>query len=257
MSKAAGRWDDLLVRVASGLVMAIVGALAIWLGGLTFKLLICVVVGVLVWELARMCGAETVSVALGVGAALALCATFLLPSWALIALCAVPFAALPWVRARRPAFVLFAIAIFMSGYGLISLRETQGLSWVIWLVLLVVATDVGGYFGGRILGGPKFWPSLSPKKTWAGIITGWSAAAVVSLIWPPASGMVLTLVALSVALSFVSQLGDIAESALKRRAGVKDSSGVIPGHGGLMDRFDSMLSASLGLFLVQGATGLI
>ena len=80
---------------------------------------------------------------------------------------------------------------------------------------------------------------------------------MVSLIWPPASGMVLTLVALSVALSFVSQLGDIAESALKRRAGVKDSSGVIPGHGGLMDRFDSMLSASLGLFLVQGATGLI
>ena len=123
------------------------------------------------------------------------------------------------------------------------LRNDVGLISLLWVILVVVATDVAGYFVGRIVGGPKFWPSISPKKTWSGIVGGWIAASMIGaafdllLLWP--------LMIISIALSFASQMGDIAESSLKRRFGVKDSSQLIPGHGGFLDRFDGVISAGL------------
>ena len=122
-------------------------------------------------------------------------------------------------------------------------------------MLVVVVTDVAGYFAGRIIGGPKFWPAVSPKKTWAGTTAGWLAAAVVGVVFGIGSGVMGTLVLASVLLSFASQLGDIAESAIKRRVGVKDSSTLIPGHGGLLDRFDGMLGAALALLLLEVGFG--
>ena len=89
-----------------------------------------------------------------------------------------------------------------------------------------MATDVAGYFAGRIIGGPKFWPAVSPKKTWSGTAAGWIAAAIVGLFFAP--HLPGPTVLLSVVLSFASQMGDAAESALKRRTGVKDSSNLIP-----------------------------
>ena len=116
----------------------------------------------------------------------------------------------------------------------------------LWLVLIVVVTDIAGYFGGRLIGGPKFWPAVSPKKTWSGTISGWVGAAVMSALvaglFLPGQLPLTAFVLLAMVLSLASQLGDIGESALKRRAGIKDSSNLLPGHGGVLDRFDGMIA---------------
>ena len=120
-----------------------------------------------------------------------------------------------------------------------------------WLALVVISTDILGYFAGRFIGGPKFWPKISPKKTWSGTVAGWIGAAIIGVVfvWYGRSGP--ELIGISVAISMASQIGDVAESALKRRMGVKDSSNIMPGHGGMFDRFDGMLGASVFLLLVE------
>lgn len=120
------------------------------------------------------------------------------------------------------------------------------------LVLLVVwATDIGGYFAGRSIGGPKLWPRVSPKKTWAGAFGGFAASlAVASGFAAFGIGKAVPLLFVSAALSVVSQAGDLFESAVKRRFGVKDSSHLIPGHGGLLDRLDGFVAAILVAWII-------
>ncbi|MBK5927578.1 hypothetical protein CCR87_09615 [Rhodobaculum claviforme] len=142
----------------------------------------------------------------------------------------------------------------LHGFGL--LRDGLGFVWMGWLIAVVIASDVAGYFIGRVVGGPKFWPSVSPKKTWSGTVAGWIAAAGVGAAFAGPLGAGGALVALSVVVAAAGQGGDIAESALKRRAGVKDSSQLIPGHGGLADRFDAMLAAALVAWIAL-LTGLV
>jgi len=113
------------------------------------------------------------------------------------------------------------------------------------LVLLVVwATDIGGYFAGRLIGGPKLWPQVSPKKTWAGAVGGFVASLAVAAGFAAFNlGKMIPLLLLATGLSIAAQLGDLFESAVKRKFGVKDSSHIIPGHGGLMDRLDGYVAA--------------
>jgi phosphatidate cytidylyltransferase len=131
----------------------------------------------------------------------------------------------------------------------------------LFLVLLVVwAADIGGYFAGRGIGGPKLWPRVSPKKTWAGAIGGLAGGLAVAGAFAAAgAGKAGPLLALAAFLSVISQLGDLFESAVKRRFGVKDSSHIIPGHGGLMDRLDGFVAAIVAAailgFLRGGADG--
>lgn len=121
------------------------------------------------------------------------------------------------------------------------------------LLFVIWATDIGAYFVGSFLGGPKLWPSVSPKKTWSGSIGGTLAAACVVII----AGIFdhafysFSLLIFYVALSIVGQLGDLLESAVKRSFQVKDSGSLLPGHGGLLDRFDSTLAVGLALLLGQ------
>jgi phosphatidate cytidylyltransferase len=152
---------------------------------------------------------------------------------------------------HRVSYVLFSSAILVAGFGLVHLRDDFGFVWMVWLALIVIASDILGYFAGRLIGGPKFWPKVSPKKTWSGTIAGWVGAAVVGVFyaWKGLAGG--EIVGISVALAIAGQFGDIAESALKRRMGVKDSSSILPGHGGMFDRFDAMLGAALFLLLVE------
>ncbi|WP_420131940.1 phosphatidate cytidylyltransferase [Rhodopseudomonas sp.] len=120
-------------------------------------------------------------------------------------------------------------------YGFVSL---------ILIFLIVWGTDIGGYFAGRGIGGPKLWPRVSPKKTWAGAIGGLVLSLAVALGFAIAGlGKIVPLLILAAILSTVSQLGDLFESAVKRRFGVKDSSHIIPGHGGLLDRLDGYVAA--------------
>jgi phosphatidate cytidylyltransferase len=127
---------------------------------------------------------------------------------------------------------------------------------MMWLVLVVVVTDVVGYFAGRAIGGPKFWPRVSPKKTWSGTVAGWAVAVAVALLFMPLLAAGPGLIVASVLIAMAGQAGDIAQSAIKRHAGVKDSSNLIPGHGGVMDRFDALVAAAL-VELVLAQTGFL
>ena len=127
---------------------------------------------------------------------------------------------------------------------LVRLDQVWGFIALILVLLVVWVTDIGGYFAGRGIGGPKLWPRVSPKKTWAGAVGGFVASLVIAAGFA-AFGLGKTgpLLLLGAVLSIASQLGDLFESAVKRRFGVKDSSHIIPGHGGLMDRLDGFVAA--------------
>ncbi|KAF0675210.1 phosphatidate cytidylyltransferase [Profundibacterium mesophilum] len=248
---ASGKWDDLLTRLTSGGIVASIGLLAVWFGGPIFLLLTTAISAVMVWELVRMLDKNAPAVMIAGSAAVALLIALFVPvGYAVPLLIAPVFVGFGQLERRRATFSLFSVMILLAGYGLFVLRDQYGFLWMMWLVLVVIATDIAGYFAGRFIGGPKFWPRVSPKKTWAGTIAGWVGAALVGaafVIWGDAQAQVI---GLSVALSMASQIGDIAESAVKRRVGVKDSSNLIPGHGGLFDRFDGMLGASILLLML-------
>jgi phosphatidate cytidylyltransferase len=262
----AARWDDLRARVLSAVVMVAVGGLALWLGGLVFAALVIGVAGLMVWEFYAMAVPDAPPAraeAHGVAAAVLVAVfSFTWGGWVsavgLAAAAALIAQRLPRDRARLGAYLAL---ILIACHALIALREAGGLVVVLWLVAVVVASDIAGYFAGRVIGGPKFWPSVSPKKTWSGTVAGWLLAAAVGAGFAPLLGGGAGLIALSVVLAFAGQLGDIAESALKRRAGVKDSSRLIPGHGGVLDRFDALIAVAalawvLALFgLLQAAAG--
>jgi phosphatidate cytidylyltransferase len=149
-------------------------------------------------------------------------------------------------------------ALFAS--VLVRLDQVWGLTALMLVLLIVWATDIGGYFAGRGLGGPKLWPRVSPKKTWAGAVGGFVASLVVAIGFAALGfGKLIPLLLLAGVISIVSQFGDLFESAVKRKFGVKDSSHIIPGHGGLLDRLDgfvfAVVVAALIGFLRHGADG--
>ncbi|WP_439367227.1 phosphatidate cytidylyltransferase [Bradyrhizobium sp. DASA03005] len=127
----------------------------------------------------------------------------------------------------------------------------NGFSALMFVLLVVWATDIGGYFAGRSIGGPKLWPRVSPKKTWAGALGGFAASLAVAAGFAACGiGKAVPLLLVGAVLSVVSQLGDLFESAVKRRFGVKDSSHLIPGHGGLLDRLDGFIAAILAAWII-------
>ncbi|WP_422050222.1 phosphatidate cytidylyltransferase [Shimia sp.] len=252
--KDSGIWGDLPARVASALVMLLVGGVAIWQGGVLFHELVVVICAGMIWELTRMLngGDGRSAIVVAVIAAAALLATYVLPGQAIgPVLAAVGFVGAGQAKKYRLVYGAYAIGLMFACYGLIVLRDVRGAYWLLWLVSVVVATDIAGYFAGRMIGGPKFWPKVSPKKTWSGTIAGWVAAACVGLAFGGT-----TLIVLSILTSFASQMGDAAESALKRKTGIKDSSNLIPGHGGLLDRFDGMMGGALLVLLMGVVLGL-
>lgn len=258
----SGKWADLRTRILSAIVMVLVGAVEIWLGGTAFAALVVALTGVMIWELATMTAPSRrrSPVTLAVAAAAALVAALVLRTDLAALFLVVPSVALLLTprRDRRLAGG-YALAIMLAGYGLINLREAGGTTVILWLVAVVVASDVLGYFAGRMIGGPKFWERVSPKKTWSGTVAGWVGAAVVGLVVMLATAGSWLLVPLSALVAFAGQMGDIAESWVKRRAGVKDASNLIPGHGGVLDRFDALIGAVvavLALGLVAPVLGL-
>jgi phosphatidate cytidylyltransferase len=138
----------------------------------------------------------------------------------------------------------FYAAAALVASVLVRLDQGHGFVALIMVLLVVWVTDIGGYFAGRGIGGPKLWPRVSPKKTWAGAIGGFAASLVIAGGFVAFGlGKTVPMLLLGAALSVVSQLGDLFESWVKRRFGVKDSSHIIPGHGGLLDRLDGFVAA--------------
>lgn len=249
----SAQWEDLKPRVMTAAVMAVVGIGAVWLGGLWFLALVAVASGVMIWELARMVAPEKAAIAvqLGLLGAAALILARMMPIFYVFPVLAAPGLVAISMLKRRPVILgLYGLMILLSGFVLVEFRDTNGALWILWMLLVVIASDVAGYFAGRMLGGPKFWPAISPKKTWSGTVAGWIGAALVGLAFMPLASGAGGLAVISVLVAFAAQMGDIAESAIKRKLGVKDSSNILPGHGGLMDRFDGVLGASLCLLIV-------
>ncbi|KXF90219.1 phosphatidate cytidylyltransferase [Phaeobacter inhibens] len=255
----AGRWADLMPRVISAIVMIVVGGWAVWRGGVVFDLLIAAACGGMIWELLRMVVPDRQGLALPLGVlsmGAVLAAALMGGGWALNLLLIPAVLGAVAIDIRRGIYIGFALWVLFATYAFIWMRSALGLDWMIWLISVVVATDIAGYFAGKTFGGPKFWPRVSPKKTWSGTSAGWIAAAAVGAVFAMQGGLGFGVVLLSVLVSMASQAGDVAESALKRKMAVKDSSGLIPGHGGLFDRFDGMLGAAAMVLLVLSLWGL-
>jgi len=167
----------------------------------------------------------------------------------LVAAIAAPVMILEWSRLTRGAPVLRVLA---WSYGLAALvallwlrhQPVLGRETILWVLVCIWATDIGAYFVGRTAGGAKLAPSISPGKTWSGLVGGmaWAAVASALLGYVFGLGETLPLAIAGAALAVVGQAGDLLESAAKRRAGVKDSGRLIPGHGGLLDRIDGLMA---------------
>jgi len=252
-------FSDLTTRTLSAIVMLVVAGFALWQGGAAFQYLLIIAAGLMAWEISHMHDKRNwLSIVSGVFVAGFVYISFFpigLSPTALTALKLLPCLALAGLHTDKARFTVFAgLLIFMAATtDLGNFRIEQGFSLTIWLLLCIIASDVGGYFAGKMFGGPKLWARISPKKTWSGTIGGWALAALVGLCFVIFDEQTWILIPASVLVSIAAQAGDLVESAVKRRAGVKDSSNLIPGHGGLLDRFDGVL----GVCFLLGVAGII
>jgi phosphatidate cytidylyltransferase len=271
MAEAASssKWSDLSTRVVSAGVIVLLALGALFAGPLVWSIFVLVVYVLMLRELAKLCEVEIPTLRRWIIALLpvaVLAVTLLLPLagpeeagpeavWdafrlgtmrvALVAL--VPLAVgLVLLRSGHRTWIAYGLLLAVAAASLVFGQLVAGPRGILALVGIVVISDVAGYFAGRAFGGPKFWPRVSPKKTWSGTVAGWIGAAIFGAVvapgligaswWAGALGAVV--------LAFAGQMGDIGESWLKRRAGVKDSSALIPGHGGVLDRLDALVAVA-------------
>lgn len=245
--------DDFPLRLTAGLAMGAV-ALAFTLAGvLPFAVLVVLVAMIVGWEWGHLVhgkdGGAVIAVQVGTAALAGVLAGV---GYVGLGLLALPIGAiLATLLSLGRNSVLAALGVLYAGLPAVALIWLRSDAWfglvaVIFLVAVVVTADTAGFVSGRMFGSAKLWPSVSPNKTWAGLIGAVLASAIVAgLFWfavPGASAV--RLAATGAVLALVAQLGDLAESALKRRFGAKDSGTIIPGHGGVMDRVDGLVAAA-------------
>ncbi|MGB3722746.1 MAG: phosphatidate cytidylyltransferase [Pacificimonas sp.] len=250
------RYKDLLPRIVVGAILIAIALFGGWQGGLFFDFLMGVAALLMFREWARLVALtdnDRMVGFVGIGAGMVLADALLFPmAFGVLILSAVWYL---FSNRRAALGVVYAGAPFVA---LIWLRtQEKGFALIVWTLAVVWATDIFAYFAGRTIGGPKIAPSISPSKTWAGLIGGMTGAAAVG------SGLTMAFslpfdpfhsAGLGAALAIAAQSGDFYESHLKRRAGVKDSGHLLPGHGGVMDRLDGLVPVSL---IVSGAVWLL
>lgn len=261
---AAGRWSgDGFTRLLSGLILAALAIAAVILGGWPFILFWSAAAIGVFWEWSAIVTptsrATCITGILIVAAAgvLAL-AGHPLAMLAVLAAGTVVIAGVapPAKRAWSASGVIYA-GLVLASPVLLRSDPRYGTLAVLYLFAIVWSTDILAYVGGRLIGGPKLAPAVSPKKTWSGAIVGTLAGIAAGTATVLVAGLANPLAAagLALLLSAVAQTGDLGESAVKRHFGVKDSSRIIPGHGGLMDRLDGFLAAAAAAVLLGVARG--
>lgn len=208
--------SDLLTRTLTALVLVALALITVVLGGYYFALFVAAVATIMFYEWMRI-----------------------VRGWG------IGWSAFGFVYALIPALSLLWLRD----------RADDGLTLVLWIFIITWAVDTGGYFAGRKFGGPKLAPGISPKKTWAGLYGGVGLAALVGGAWVLAVGLNKWLLILAPLFAVAAQMGDLFESWMKRRAGVKDSGDWLPGHGGLFDRIDGMVIVAV-LTLIAELAGL-
>lgn len=259
--------SELRLRVVSALVLAAVILGVTLFGGWPFRLIWTAVAGIVAYEWLAMVSRKN-AVAGGVGVGLAVLALGLLPlsgaALAGVAALAGLIGAVVTLRTANQRLLEACGIAYALCFALVTpvLRETPGigLALIIWTFAVVWLTDIAAYFTGRALGGPKLMPRVSPKKTWSGALGGALAGtlcgtAVWAFFFPGLPSGLWPVLAVSLAASIASQAGDLFESSIKRRFGAKDSSHLIPGHGGFLDRLDGywavLVFAGLLLYLAR------
>jgi len=244
--------SELGKRVASGVVMAALAVGLVLLGGWPFVLFWAAAALGVFWEWSTIVSGGAVAARTVGAAALVIAAPLvgtgqLFTAFMVLAAGAAAVASVcaPTRRAWGAGGVAYAGAVLMATAVLRRDREL-GLVAILFLFAVVWATDILGYFIGRAIGGAKLAPQISPKKTWSGACGGTlgALAAGVSVVYVAGNTALVPAACIALVLSIVSQAGDLFESAVKRRFGVKDASHVIPGHGGLMDRLDGFIAAT-------------
>lgn len=214
LPKDASKRSELLVRTASGIAMILIAVLALWMGSWVFALLLAAI-GVLM-------AMEMNALVRNLGAD---------------------------IKVLSVAYILFPLG------GMLALRHgPHGFGLALWTLAIVWATDICAYFAGRYFGGPKLAPAISPSKTWSGLAGGVVGAGLIGPIIASQMGLPLACYILGAPLGLLAQGGDLFESWLKRKAGVKDSGNLIPGHGGVLDRLDGVVPVAtfMGLLRVLG-----
>lgn len=276
----AGR-SNLATRTLSALALVPVAAAAIWAGWPWFDALVFVFAALMIWEWTRVASGQaadparagalidwslpgTAPIVLVIAAMLearlpAEATATVVPFWMVLggAAATATFLAVPLHRQRSLWFGAGVLYVVIPSLALLWLRDDpatgMGVETLAWVLAVVIATDTGAYAAGRSIGGPKLAAGISPSKTWSGLAGGVVCAALAGL----ATGLFLDLaniwklMILSGSLAIVAQAGDLFESAFKRRFGVKDSSHIIPGHGGVLDRVDGLLTVSVAVALLN------
>jgi len=257
---------NLRLRVISSMILIPCVLLAVWLGGIAYGALITCAstIGFYEWiklttptsttrTMAVACGLLIIAMTIGV--------IFSVSSGALLGAIFTIAAYFVLRQSNDTSAALAAMGIpYMAGSGLslIALRGTEsGASFILYLLIAVWSTDIGAFVFGRIIGGAKLAPTISPSKTWAGLFGGMASSMLfgyIAAVLMDAPQAEIALI-LSPFLAAVSQAGDLFESYFKRRAGVKESGDLIPGHGGILDRIDGLVFAAVAAFLLQEAIG--
>ena len=259
---AAKARSDLPVRTAAALVMVVIAVAAIYLGGWPFRILVAVAAGLMLIEFCDMHKLRRI--------------------WPIVALpiLAVNLWFLPWIMSSladltgglfpaAPTGLLHTAAIaLLLGLLARSARLVQGylyiaipslallmlndISWqaVFWAMVVTWATDIFAYFAGRSIGGPKLAPKISPNKTWAGLVGGMAGAGVLGGLVAWLLGLPALFLFSGAPMGLLAQIGDLYESSMKRKAGVKDSGTILPGHGGVLDRLDGLLPVAVATLLL-------
>jgi phosphatidate cytidylyltransferase len=246
---------DLFIRVISSIVMIFLGAVFLGIGGTLFKTILILISAVLAWEILSFNNLHKQTRILTALLFALIFATYILFSQMLSLILLIIFLIFYKVIIKHSDYTQRAIYLVLIFFSLITLSDFRlevGLVQTLWVICCVIASDVGGYFVGRNIGGPKLWPIISPKKTWSGIIGGWMLTIIITYIFIIMFKEIeFYLLFFSIFISIFSQFGDLYESFLKRNAGIKDSSNLIPGHGGFLDRFDGMIGAFFAVFIIN------
>ena len=261
-SQALHKDRNLLVRLVSAFILIPIVLVDVYLGGWWFTALIMLVAVLAMREWARMISGEQGGwwfyTLLGLVAAIVL-VSGPLPNagWSVLWIGKALLTALVVTYfAKKPHLVALGVPyVLLPALAMLWLRgHDDGLRLIIYLFFVVWATDTGAYVVGRIIGGPKLAPNISPKKTWSGAVGGTIIAGITGLVVAMIYNTELPIVAFAIGimLAIITQLGDLLESGVKRHYAVKDSGGSIPGHGGILDRIDGLITAAVGLAIFHG-----
>jgi phosphatidate cytidylyltransferase len=254
---------ELILRIVSAALLAPLAVGVTWLGGWCFFAFWTLVAGVILWEWRGIVADRAASGGLGECAVLAACIAAMVGFGGAAVLILLYGAVVECLAARtgRPRLWLAAGIVYAGALPvaciLLRADARYGFVAIVFLFAVTWATDILAYFVGRLAGGPKLWRRVSPNKTWSGAIGGAAGAMVAGLAVVHLAQIAnsLAVAGLALLLSAASQAGDLFESALKRRFGVKDAGHIIPGHGGIMDRLDGFLAAAVLAAIIGIARG--